>query len=284
MYQRLWTAFLFGSLYGTLVRSSLARDAYDQIMRLSEIAAHPDIAQNPELVFKNADHREQIQRCLEVARELTLEISPSQIDIPALVDDGSNRKIVAAQLTAVAGSLQCGDDDHTEKLIQTGLDVLQLLLYKFPKRALAKIRNSPGSVYLHHVRCLLVKDLRSSIHATLDIMMKEVPIPNRKLGFQHFDITANHSEEVQTQINLAVGLAKDAFGHLDYNQFQVPQFIEMSETGREEVKKQLLSMGATIQNFGGIGPKLWNVFQPLGFIVLGFINEAKSQLLASEGK
>jgi hypothetical protein len=282
MYQRLRKAFFFCSVYGTLVLGSLAGDAYEQILRLAEIAAEPQILAQPEFVIENADYRERIQRCVEVARQLAEEISSTQIDIPALDDRGRNRASVVARLVAVAWSLQCREDDYTAKVIQNGLNVLRLILSQLPQTALQEFRASQSSPSRHHVRFLLVKDLRSRISAILDTMIGELPIPRQKSAFgDHYDITANHSEEIRTQIDMAVGVAKDAFPHLDI-QVQVPQFIELSRTSRQNLNAKLLAIGSKLKNTGGVlGSKLWYVLEPLGLIVTGRFHGAKSNLDAS---
>jgi hypothetical protein len=279
MCQRLRIAVLFCSIYGTLVLGSLAGDAYKQIMRLAEIAAEPQILAQPEFVIENADYRERIQRCVEVARQLAEEISSTQIDIPALDDRGRNRASVVARLVAVAWSLQCREDDYTAKLILNGLNILRLILSRLPQNALDEFRVPQTSLNRRRVRLLIVKDLRSSIRATLDTMIGELPIPPQKPAFgDNYDVTANHSEEIQTQINMAVGLAKDAFPHLDI-QVQVPQFIELSRISRQKLNAKLLEIGLRLKNTGAVlGTKLWKVLEPLGLIVTGRFHGAQSNL------
>jgi hypothetical protein len=286
MYQRLRIVFLFCSVYGTLVLGSLAGDAYKHIMRLAEIAENPEIGENRNIVIQNPHYRGQIQRCVEVARQLAQEISPTQIDIPALDDSGSNRERVVHQLAAVARSLQCADDDYTGKLIQNGLNVLQQIVTGLPKYALQKFRHSETALNRHHVRRIMVKDLRSSVRATLDTMIEEQPILPQKPGFEdNYDITANHSEAIQAQINMAIGLAKDSFPYRDI-QAQVPQFIELSETSRQDLNTNLLEIGSMLQNIRGVlGRELGVVFEPLALIVMGRFRVAKTKLdLSEEGQ
>jgi hypothetical protein len=270
MYQLLRIALLFCSVYGTLVLGGLSADAndafivYEQSMRLAELAGNRQFWNHID------DNRAQIQTIVEIARQWAQKISP--IDVEAADgtghnwrrvgdqlaeaasssqggggnDTGNNWRRAGGQLAEAASSSQGGVDNDTNNLIRDGLNLLRQMLNGFPQVGLTTYRKSTRN--RDRVVCRIVEDLRSSISTTLVGMIGEVPEYQQMPGYEDIDVvTANHSEEIQTYINVAVVLVKNTCGRAD---IVVPQFNPTPQPDRKTVETELLAMQSVLQDRG----------------------------------